>query len=136
MLRQLLIFRLLIAIAPKSVFLFSWYCRFHLICPGIKFGERNIFWAWYKLKLICVLYFHFVPSTEKDPLAIFFSDRGGTNQVEWTIVESNVCKELLCNCCHLFLHMTFDFCRGNLKYTLYLAHKRFGICGKSAFVVF
>ena len=27
------------------------YCRFHLVCPGIKFGERNFFWAWYKMKV-------------------------------------------------------------------------------------
>ena len=53
------------------------YCRFHLVCPGIKFGERNFFWAWYKLKLICVLYFHFVPSPEKVPHAKFFPERGG-----------------------------------------------------------
>ena len=34
----------------------AFYCRFHLVCPGIKFGERNFFCAWYKLKLICVLW--------------------------------------------------------------------------------
>ena len=27
------------------------YCRFHLVCLGKKFGERNFFWAWYKLKV-------------------------------------------------------------------------------------
>ena len=59
------------------------YRRFHLVCRGIKFGERNFFCAWYKLKLICVLYFQFVPSTEKVSLAIFFPE---TNQVESTIV--------------------------------------------------
>ena len=58
------------------------YCRFHLVCPGIKFGERNFFWAWYKLKLICVLYFHFVPSPEKVPHAKFFPERGG-GQTKW-----------------------------------------------------
>ena len=60
------------------------YCRFHLVCPGIKFGERNFFWAWYKLKLICVLYFHFVPSPEKVSLAKFYP---WTNQVESTIAR-------------------------------------------------
>ena len=30
------------------------YCRFHLVCPGQKIGDRNFFWAWYKLKSICV----------------------------------------------------------------------------------
>ena len=64
------------------------YCRFHLVCPGQKIGERNFFWAWYKLKLICVLYFHFVPNLDKVPLAKFFPERGGgTNQVESTITE-------------------------------------------------
>ena len=58
------------------------YCRFHLVCPGIKFGERNFFWAWYKLKLICVLCFHFVPSPEKVSLAKFYP---WTNQVQSTI---------------------------------------------------
>ena len=60
----------------------SKYCRFHLVCPGIKFGVRNFFWAWYKLKLICVLYFHFVPSPEKVPHAKFFPERGG-GQTKW-----------------------------------------------------
>ena len=56
--------------------------------PRIKFGERNFFWAWYQLKLICVLYFHFVPSPEKVSLANFFPERGGgTNQVESTIAK-------------------------------------------------
>ena len=59
------------------------YRRFHLVCRGIKFGERNFFCAWYKLKLICVLYFHFVPSPEKVSLAKFFPE---TNQVESTIL--------------------------------------------------
>ena len=58
------------------------YCRFHLVCPGIKFGVRNFFWAWYKLKLICVLYFQFVPSPEKVSLTKFYP---WTNQVESTI---------------------------------------------------
>ena len=60
------------------------------VCPiciyvylsGIKFGERNFFWAWYKLKLICLLYFHFVPSPDKVPLAKFFPERGG-GQIKW-----------------------------------------------------
>ena len=61
--------------------------------PGIKFGERNFFWAWYQLKLICVLYFHFVPSPEKVSLAKFFPERwGGTNQVESTIEISKIFK--------------------------------------------
>ena len=34
-------------------------------CPLGKNSVRLFFWAWYKLKLICVLYFQFVPSTEK-----------------------------------------------------------------------
>ena len=55
-------------------------CRFHLVCPGIKFGERNFFWAWYKLKFICLLYFHFVPSPEKVSLAKFFPETGGGNK--------------------------------------------------------
>ena len=58
------------------------YCRFHLVCPGIKFGERNFFWAWYKMKLICLLYFHFVPSPEKVSLAKFFPGTGG-GQTKW-----------------------------------------------------
>ena len=58
------------------------YCRFHLVCPGQKIGDRNFFWAWYKLKSICVLYFHFVPSPEKVSLAKFFPERGG-GQTKW-----------------------------------------------------
>ena len=52
------------------------------------FGERNFFWAWYNMKLICVLYFHFVPNLDKVPLAKFFPERGGDKpsfQVESTI---------------------------------------------------
>ena len=48
------------------------YCRFDLVCLGKKFGERNFFWAWYKMKLICLLYFHFVPSPKKFLSPIFF----------------------------------------------------------------
>ena len=76
--------------SSSSIYLHQ-YCRFHLVCPGIKFGERNFFWAWYKLKLICVLYFHFVPNLDKVPLAKFFPERGGgTNQVESTIAAWGV----------------------------------------------
>jgi hypothetical protein len=69
--------------APSALKLFlfyysrDYYCRFHLVCPGQKIGDRNFFWAWYKLKSICVLYFHFVPSPEKVSLAKFFPERGG-----------------------------------------------------------
>ena len=41
------------------------HCRFHLVCPGIKFGDGKFFWAWYKMKVkqgdYSLLYFHFVP---------------------------------------------------------------------------
>ena len=65
----------------KKALIFN-YCRFHLVCPGQKIGERNFFWAWYKLKLICMLYFHFVPSPGKVSLAKFFHWRGG-GQTKW-----------------------------------------------------
>ena len=58
------------------------YCRFLLVCLGKKVGERNFFWAWYKLKLICLLYFHFVPSPEKVSHAKFFPETGG-GQIKW-----------------------------------------------------
>ena len=35
----------------EHLFQGSVYCRFHLVCLGKKFGERNFFWAWYKIKV-------------------------------------------------------------------------------------
>ena len=49
---------------------------------GKKFGERNFFWAWYKMKVKQTDEFQFVPSTEKVSLAKFYPRR---NQMESTI---------------------------------------------------
>ena len=41
--------------------------------------RETFFWAWYKLKFICLLYFHFVPSPEKVSHAKLYpwTNRGG-----------------------------------------------------------
>jgi hypothetical protein len=53
-----------------------------MVCPGIKFGERNFFWAWYKLKLISALYFYFVPSPERGD-----KPSGIDNNIFWEMVK-------------------------------------------------
>ena len=49
-------FFLSIPTSPQVFFLNpDLFCRFHLVCLGKNFGDRNFSYAWYKLKLICVL---------------------------------------------------------------------------------
>jgi hypothetical protein len=45
---------------------------FAVDCPPGKNSARLFFWVWYKLKLICLLHFQFVPSIEKESLAKCF----------------------------------------------------------------
>ena len=103
----------------KWFFGFRNYCRFHLVCPGQKIGERYFSWAWYKLKSICVLYFHFVPSTEKVSLAKFFPERGG-GQTKWNRQYKSV---NLRRCAHVVVFTT--------SRTHEIPQKPIAICGSS-----
>ena len=63
-----------------------YYCLFHLVCPGIKFGERNFFLGLVQIEIHLFALLSFCTKPRKSfSRQIFSRDGGGTNQVETTI---------------------------------------------------